>query len=76
MARILIIVGTESGNAQMCADHLSDILPSLGHEIEVAGDAFFPPLDTREWRETACENWPAADGHPAHAFVTLERRGD
>ena len=39
MANILIIVGTESGNAQMCADHLSDILPSLGHEIEVAGDA-------------------------------------
>lgn len=39
MARILIIVGTESGNAQMCADHLSDNLPGLGHEVEVAGDA-------------------------------------
>jgi MioC protein len=39
MANILIIVGTESGNAQMCADHLSDNLPALGHEIEVAGDA-------------------------------------
>ena len=39
MARILIIVGTESGNAQMCADHLSDNLPALGHEVEVAADA-------------------------------------
>jgi len=39
MARILIIVGTESGNAQMCADHLADNLPALGHHVEVAGDA-------------------------------------
>jgi len=39
MANILIIVGTESGNAQMCADHLSDNLPRLGHEVEVASDA-------------------------------------
>jgi MioC protein len=39
MARILIIVGTESGNAQMCADHLSDNLPALGHVVEVAADA-------------------------------------
>ena len=39
MANILIIVGTESGNAQMCADHLSDNLPGLGHEVEVVGDA-------------------------------------
>ncbi len=39
MANILIIVGTESGNAQMCADHLADNLPKLGHAIEVAADA-------------------------------------
>ena len=39
MANILIIVGTESGNAQMCADHLADNLPRLGHEVEVVGDA-------------------------------------
>lgn len=39
MAKILIIVGTESGNAQMCADHLADNLPRLGHEVEVAADA-------------------------------------
>ena len=39
MAKIVIIVGTESGNAQMCADHLADCLPALGHEVEVTGDA-------------------------------------
>ncbi|MCF8152174.1 MAG: flavodoxin domain-containing protein [Burkholderiaceae bacterium] len=39
MSNILIIVGTESGNAQMCADHLADNLPALGHEVEVAADA-------------------------------------
>ena len=39
MANILIIVGTESGNAQMCADHLSDNLPAFGHEVEVLADA-------------------------------------
>jgi MioC protein len=39
MAKILIIVGTESGNAEMCADHLADNLPALGHEVEVAADA-------------------------------------
>ena len=39
MANILIIVGTESGNAQMCADHLAENLPALGHVVEVAADA-------------------------------------
>lgn len=39
MSKILIVVGTESGNAQMCADHLADNLPRLGHEIEIAADA-------------------------------------
>jgi MioC protein len=35
MAHITIIVGTESGNAQMCADYLRDELPALGHHIDV-----------------------------------------
>jgi MioC protein len=39
MANILIIVGTESGNAEMCADHLAENLPALGHQVEVAADA-------------------------------------
>ena len=50
MVKILIIVGTESGNAQMCADHLSDNLPALGHEVEVAaeGDAGSVGFDGRD----------------------------
>ena len=43
--------------------------------LEVAGDAFFPLLEATQWRETAREERPAVDGHPAHAFVTLERVG-
>ncbi|MBL8490692.1 MAG: flavodoxin domain-containing protein [Rhodocyclaceae bacterium] len=39
MAHILIIVGTESGNARMCADHLNDHLPAQGHEVEVVEEA-------------------------------------
>ncbi|TAL08046.1 MAG: dihydrofolate reductase, partial [Porticoccaceae bacterium] len=66
------------GGAQIYAQclTLADRIYLTRVDIEVAGDAFFPSLDAREWREVACENWPAADGHPAHAFVTLERRGD
>jgi dihydrofolate reductase len=41
--------------------------------FQVAGDAFFPPLDAAQWRETAREEHPAAEGRPAYAFVTLER---
>jgi dihydrofolate reductase len=40
----------------------------------VAGDAFFPVLDSSQWRETAREERPAAGPEaPAHAFVVLER---
>lgn len=35
MADILILVGTESGNAQMVADYLQDELGRLGHSIEL-----------------------------------------
>lgn len=51
MAQILIVVGTESGNARMCADHLQDNLPALGHAVEVveeadAGSVSFDGRDT------------------------------
>lgn len=39
MAQILIVVGTESGNARMCADHLQDNLPAFGHEVQVVEEA-------------------------------------
>jgi len=38
VADILIVVGTESGNAEMVADFLSDELPPLGHAVEIASD--------------------------------------
>jgi len=45
MAHITIIVGTESGNAQMCADYLQDQLPQCGHRVDVVGDADVADLD-------------------------------
>jgi MioC protein len=42
MAQILILVGTESGNAQMVADALKPVLEDAGHTVGVsdkAGDA-------------------------------------
>jgi len=50
MADILIIVGTESGNAQMVADTLQDELGRDGHGVEVAteGDAAALGLEARD----------------------------
>ncbi len=39
MASILIIVGTESGNAQMVADALQPVLASAGHAVDVTDKA-------------------------------------
>lgn len=38
MASILILVGTESGNAQMVADTLQEELSRTGHEVEVRAE--------------------------------------
>jgi len=46
-------------------------------EIDLApeGDAFLPPFDSREWRETAREARKRGERDEAeYAFVTLERR--
>jgi dihydrofolate reductase len=66
------------GGAQIYAQclTLADRIYLTRVDIEVAGDAFFPSLDDHEWRETAREHSPAADGYPAYAFVTLERLVD
>lgn len=50
MANTLILVGTESGNAQMVADCLQEELAGLGHAVEIvdhgtAADADFPSRD-------------------------------
>lgn len=39
MANILILVGTESGNAQMVADALKPVLTSTGHTVDVTDKA-------------------------------------
>ena len=39
MAKILILVGTESGNAQMVADALKPVLEGVGHAVDVSDTA-------------------------------------
>lgn len=40
----------------------------------VTGDAVFPDLDPRQWREVAVEDHAADERHPyAFSFITLER---
>ena len=39
MASILILVGTESGNAQMVADALQPVLEGSGHKVDVTDKA-------------------------------------
>jgi MioC protein len=39
MATILILVGTESGNAQMVADALKPVLKGAGHAVDVTDSA-------------------------------------
>jgi MioC protein len=39
MANILILVGTESGNAQMVADALKPVLIAAGHKVDVTDKA-------------------------------------
>jgi MioC protein len=45
MANIVIVVGTESGNAQMVAETLQDELGNLGHQVEVAEEPDLASLD-------------------------------
>src|SRR5258708_38257975 len=42
VARILILVGTESGNAQMVADALKPVLLAAGHSVDVTDKAASP----------------------------------
>lgn len=42
VARILILVGTESGNAQMVADALKPVLLAAGHSVDVTDKAATP----------------------------------
>jgi dihydrofolate reductase len=42
-------------------------------EADIAGDAFFPPVDWSQWREAAREDHPAGAAGLAYAFVTYVR---
>jgi dihydrofolate reductase len=42
-------------------------------DADVAGEAFFPPVDWSQWREVAREEQPAGAAGLAHAFGTYER---
>jgi dihydrofolate reductase len=43
-------------------------------QVEIAGDAFFPPLDETIWRETARVDYAAGAEQPAFSFRLLERK--
>ena len=43
-------------------------------DVEPAGGVRLPEVAAAEWRETAREEHPAADGVPAYAYVTYVRR--
>jgi MioC protein len=50
MATILILVGTESGNAQMVADALKPVLTTAGHKVDVTDRA--ASIDALQSHET------------------------
>ena len=50
MATILILVGTESGNAQMVADVLKPVLTTAGHKVDVTDRA--ASIDALQSHET------------------------
>jgi len=46
-----------------------------GDDLAPVGDAFLPPFDPRDWRETARQPGERGERDEAdYAFVTLERR--
>ncbi|HVL09627.1 MAG TPA: dihydrofolate reductase [Burkholderiaceae bacterium] len=76
----LMCMGTEEiflvGGAQLYAEALpsADRLIVTEVDIDIDGDAFFPPIDPTVWRETARETHQAAPPNTfSFAFVTYER---
>lgn len=62
MARILILVGTESGNAQMVADALKPVLVAAGHKVDVTDKAAsVADLQSHEVILGACATHGAGD---------------
>lgn len=64
------------GGAQIYAAALPQVTRAYITEVDadIAGDAFFPAMDAREWQETARETFAACEKNPYnYSFVTLER---
>jgi dihydrofolate reductase len=64
------------GGAQLCAIALprADRFELTQIHSAPDGDTVMPAPEPRAWRETWREEHMAENGHPAFAFVTLERR--
>lgn len=65
-----------AGGAQIYAALLprAEAIELTEVELTVVGDALFPALDPREWREVSREAWPRAAGDEADfVHVRLER---
>lgn len=68
----LVVIG--GGELYRQALPLAKILYLTEVHARLEGDAWFPPLDRSQWRETAREDHPADDRHAyPYSFVTLER---
>jgi len=62
MATILILVGTESGNAQMVADALQPVLAAAGHAVDVTDKAAtFADLEAHDVLLVVCATHGSGD---------------
>lgn len=65
-----------AGGGQIYAQAIgrADRLRLTWIEVEPEGDAYFPEVDPKIWREITREAHPVDGDRPAHAFVDYERR--
>ena len=62
MSKILILVGTESGNAQMVADALKPVLLAAGHSVDVTDKAATPAdLRSHDVLQVVCATHGSGD---------------
>lgn len=73
-AREVMVIGGASFYGQILPRARRLYLTEIDHAF--AGDAFFPPWDPAEWRETTREEHLPDDANAyPYRFITLERRG-
>lgn len=73
MAHITIVVGTVSGNAQICADCLRLRLPDFGHSVTAwNGDGAMPALAGRDVL-LVCTSTRQGGGVPANLAPLIDR---